>query len=168
VSWNPSLNRNETFPTRSWTDEAIVDFFRTRFDHSDQASQTWREMRGIASRLLGKEPKPGVDYAVTDAVRCKSVGGEGASKALAECTSLYLRRTIEASGARVIVALGKDARSTMAAYFGVPAELGGVSLPKLVGGYERILVQLGAPGSAETRSLAQDELLRVRTFLGAS
>jgi hypothetical protein len=124
-------------------------------------------MRGIASHLLGREPKPGVDYAVTDAVRCKSRKGEGATHALAECTSLYLRRTLEASGARVVVALGRDARRTMASYFDVAAELGTASLPKAMGGFERILVQLGAPGAAESRRLGEEERLRVQSFLAS-
>jgi hypothetical protein len=167
VSWNPSLNPNETFPRPEWADEAIIGFFRTRFDHSDQHSQTWREMRGIASHLLGRDPKPGVDYAVTDAVRCKSRKGEGATQALGECSSRYLRRTLETSGARVFVALGKDARKTMASYFGVAAELGSASSPIMLGGCERILVQLGAPGAAESRRLGEEERLRVQSFLAS-
>lgn len=91
VSWNPSWNPNETFPTSAWADERIISFFRTRFEHTDQASQTWREMQGIATHLLGRTSRPGVDYAVTDAVRCKSQKGIGANAALSECSALYLR-----------------------------------------------------------------------------
>lgn len=161
VSWNPSWNPNETFPTRAWTDKAIIGFFRTRFDHSDQHSQTWREMRGIAEHLLGRPAKAGVDYAGTDIVQCK---GKGAKEALAECSGRYLRRTLEASGARVVVALGKDARQKLASYFGVPAALGAHE-PISVGGRDRMLVLLGAPGSAETRRLPTEECLRVQAHL---
>jgi len=143
VSWNPSWNPNERFPTREWTDGAIVDFFRTRFSHSDQRSQTWREIGGIAEHLLGRPARPGVDYCVTDAVRCKSLDGAGARKALRECSGRYLRRTLRVSGARVIVALGKDARETIATYCGVRAQIGADG-PMMIAGRDRMLVQLGA------------------------
>src|SRR4051812_3998926 len=48
VSWNPSWNPAERFPTPSWTDEAVIEFFISRFEHTDQDSHTWREIRGIA------------------------------------------------------------------------------------------------------------------------
>ena len=110
-------------------------------------------------------PRPGVDYAVTDIVRCKSRKGEGANEALAECSGRYLRRTIEASGARVLVGLGKPAGQALATYFGVPAVLG-AHPPTNVGGCERILVLLGAPGSAQPRRLAtEQERIRVQKVL---
>lgn len=164
VSWNPSWNPSERFPTREWTDEAIVEFFRTRFDHSDQRSQTWLELPGIAEQFLGRPARPGIDYCVTDAVRCKSRRGAGAGEALRECTGRYLRRTIEASGARVVIALGKDARKTLATQFGVTVQLGAYG-PMVVGGRERMLVLLGAPGSSQPRRLAAEERLRVQAFL---
>jgi hypothetical protein len=166
VSWNPSWNPRERFPTRSWADDAIVDFFQTRFTHTDQASQTWREMRGIAEHLLGRRPTPGVDYCVTDAVRCKSQRGRGAREALAECAGRYLRRTLDVSGARVIVALGRDARMTLAEHLGTPADIG-VHCP--VGGpRDRLLVMLGAPGSSQPRRLEPAECRRVRAALSGA
>jgi hypothetical protein len=164
VSWNPSWNPSERFATRVWTDEAILEFFRTRFDHSDQNSQTWREMPRIAEHLLGRPARAGVDYAVTDVVRCKSWNGKGATAALAECTGRYLRRTLDASGARVVVGLGRDARRTLASHFGVDEALGAYG-PITSGGRERMIVLLGAPGSAQARRLTPEECLRVRAHL---
>ncbi len=166
VSWNPSWNPDERFPTEEWTDTEIARFFRQRFQHTGQRSQTWREIRGIAEHLLGREPRPGVDYAITDVVRCKSRKGEGASEALTECSSRYLRRTLDASGARVIVALGRDARRVMADHFGVPAAVG-ACVPVSRERRERVLVLLGAPGSAQPRRLPSAELMRARAALSA-
>jgi hypothetical protein len=165
VSWNPSWNPNEHFPTQGWTDDAVIDFFRTRFDHSNQRSQTWRELVGIAEHLLGRAPRPGIDYCVTDVVRCKSARGVGATEALRECTGRYLRRTLEVSGATVVVALGKDAGATVSAFAGVPARLGAHG-PLTVGGRERMIVLLGAPGSAQPRRLPPDEAETVQALLG--
>lgn len=164
VCWNPSWNRHERFPTHLWSDEAIIEFFRTRFDQSDQASRTWVEMRAIAKRLLGRPARPGVDYVVTDAVRCKSHGGKGASRALSECSGRYLQRTLAMSGARVVIALGKDARKTLATYFGVKEQIG-VYGPMSIVDHERMLVQLGAPGSPDRRTLSEEESQEVQAVL---
>ncbi len=164
VCCNPSWNRNETFPTHAWDDEAIVRFFRTRFDHSGEASHTWREMRGIAERLLGCPPRPGVDYAVTDAVRCKSHNRVGVPQSLSECSGRYLRRTLAVSGARVVIALGKDARKSLASYFGISEQIGVHGLVR-VSDHNQMLVQLGAPGSSERRTLTSEETQLVRAVL---
>jgi len=164
VCWNPSWNRQERFPTHLWSDEAIIEFFRTRFDHSDQASRTWTEMQAIATRLLGCPARPGVDYAVTDAVRCKSRGGRGASQALAECSGRYLQRTLAVSGARVVISLGGDARRTLATYFGVSDQIGVYGSAR-VGDPERMLVQLGAPGSSDRRTLSAEESQKAQAAL---
>jgi len=164
VSWNPSWNPAERFPTSGWVDPDIVEFFQQRFEHTDQSSQTWRETRGIAEHLLGYPPQPGHDYAVTDIVRCKSPNGIGASEAVSECAARYLRRTLDVAGARVVVALGRDARAALASHFGSPTHLGACG-PYGRAGSERTLVLLGAPGSAQPRRLANDDLERVRDAL---
>jgi hypothetical protein len=152
VTWNPSFNpREHPFPTADSNDADIVEFFSKRFEHSAESSQTWRELRGIASRLLGRRARPGIDYASTDVVHCKSARGIGASRALGECTRRYLEPTLAVAGARVVVGLGTDAWITLAARWGVPAVLG--AHRSQVPGEQRLLVLLGAPGSATTRTL---------------
>ena len=164
VSWNPSFNPNERFPTPGWADADIVEFFRKRFEHTNQNSQTWKEIRTIATRLLRRTPQPGLDYAVTDIVRCKSTKGLGAREALNDCSGRYLRRTLGLSPARVVVALGRDARRSLAAHFGVPTQLG--AYPIAENGRQRVVALLGAPGSSEPRHLDADALGLAHRALG--
>lgn len=165
VCWNPSWNPHERFPTTEWADTQIIEFFRTRFAHSDERSRTWQEIGAIASRLLARTAAPGIDFAVTDAVRCKSRAGAGAPEAVAECVPRYLGRTLGISAARVIVALGRDARAAVATHFGVPPEIG-VHQP--AGGTSAPLIALlGAPGSSQRRKLTAAELCVVAAALAA-
>lgn len=164
VSWNPSWNPDERFPTDAWADGEIVEFFRRRFEHTEQDSHTWREIRGIASHLLGRDVVAGVDYTVTDVVHCKSWQGKGAREALEECAGRYLKRVLSLAGARVVVGLGRDARQALASRFGVPAAIGLHEVAD--GGETRLaLVLLGAPGSSQPRRLRASELERARLFL---
>lgn len=164
VTWNPSWNECERFPTVDWSDEEIVGFFRTRFEHTNQNAQTWREITTIADRLLDREPIRGRDYAITDVVHCKSRNGRGAAQALPECRARYLTRLLALAGARLIVALGRDARRAIAGHYGVPEQLG-VHGPVSGEGRERTVVLLGAPGSSDRRTLTDDELERARRAL---
>jgi hypothetical protein len=52
----------------------------------------WRWTQAIARELLGREPAPGEDYALTEVVHCGSQGEAGVAAALGTCTSRYLRR----------------------------------------------------------------------------
>jgi hypothetical protein len=81
VGPNPSFNPNEPFPTRSTSDEEIEPFFTTGFDHSREASHYWTMLRSIAKDLLGRPPRPGYDYALTEVVLCKSTDERGVQKA---------------------------------------------------------------------------------------
>lgn len=164
ISWNPSWNPAEQFPTHVSRDRDVISFFRDRFDHTNQASQTWREMKGIATHLLGRKALAGVDYSMTDVVRCKSRKGIGAASALGRCVSLYLARTIMLSEARVIVSLGRDARNAVATFFGVAPELGFGGVVS-VEQRDRALVFLGAPGSSQPRRLHDSDLAEVRIAL---
>ena len=53
----------------------------------------------------------------------------------------------------------------LAAHFGVEEQLGALG-PTMIGDRERLLVLLGAPGSAERRRLRAGELLRVQAVRG--
>jgi len=50
---------------------------------------------------------PGIDFAVTDAVRCASPAQEGVDRAMGRCASLYLGRILTLSAATVIGFCGK-------------------------------------------------------------
>ena len=56
-----------------WSDANIERFFVTRFEkHFDLSVQYWRIVRAIANDLLGQSSRPGIDFALTEIVRCKS------------------------------------------------------------------------------------------------
>lgn len=183
VSSNPSINRNEQFPVPGWDDDAIVDFFENRFEggrkrwvvdgarslrvdgtHS-RPVRSWTGVRNRASDLLGRPAMPGRDYAVVDIVRCKSPDEVGVAAARLTCATRYLRRTIEASAATVIVTLGEKARPTVASLFGGPPRMG-VHGPVEIGGRTRYLASLGHPTSGEPKRwencVGEEWLVRLR------
>lgn len=164
VSWNPSWNPDEPFPTSRSSDNEVMTFFRHRFEHTNQDSHTWREMDGMAKHLLGRDVKRGVDWVVADIVHCKSRKGRGAFAALEECAGRYLPRVLALAGATAVVGLGRDARSALASHYGVPPEIGVHSVADEQRP-SRVLVLLGAPGAAQRRRLLPDELSTVESAL---
>jgi uracil-DNA glycosylase len=71
----------------------------------------WRETRKRAVEVFGDGVRPGIDYALTEAVRCKSPGEtEAVGSARGVCSRNYLRATILLSGARVVLGMGSHAR----------------------------------------------------------
>jgi hypothetical protein len=132
LSSNPSFdeNRSEEYP--QWSDEWMADFFRHRFgggrkqwidedgvrslqwDGSRGKSVPfWREVRSRARELFERDVRPGVDYALTEVVHCKSKGQEGVKEALRECAGRYLQPVVALSGAKVIAVLGKQAEKAV-------------------------------------------------------
>ena len=132
LSSNPSIGRptetnpiGEAYPRFSWPDEQTVSFFQERFDgywirdgnksrqddgsYPSHGTAFWSAVRNRAHELLGGEPRPGFDYALSEVVHCKSISEQGVWSALETCTGLYLRRVLEAAGAPVIVVMGETA-----------------------------------------------------------
>jgi len=78
----------------------------------------WRWTCGIARELLGREPAPGNDYALTEVVHCGSQRETGVAAALGTCASRYLRRVLAVSPAGVVVVVGATARGVFEGSFG--------------------------------------------------
>lgn len=74
--------------------------------HKHEWVQYWAAVRKQASRLLGRQAVPGVDYAMTEVVHCKSAGEKGVADAVRACSDRCLDRILGLSHARVVVALG--------------------------------------------------------------
>ncbi len=124
VGSNPSISYSEAYPLDSpdWPLEKAARFFTHRFhdgwvrdgrygrfrngDYSTRRTSYWSSVRQRAMELLQRNVTPGEDYCMTEIVHCKSKGEIGAREAAAECTTLYLRRILEASGAKVVIAMG--------------------------------------------------------------
>jgi hypothetical protein len=119
--------------------------------------------------LLGRPASPGVDFSLTEVVRCKSNGGVGVRRAAATCTSMYLQRTLSLSPASVIVALGAYPRRTLSSLAGISCDLGLTPVRDLAG-RDRLVVAVGHPTGPEPRRgvLTPTELDRVRQAVGAN
>jgi Uracil DNA glycosylase superfamily len=156
LSSNPSLDEEEKFPRWSWREEQTADFFINRFeqwieegvrrlmpDGSLKAVPFWVEVRQRAIELRGQGVRPGIDYALTEVVHCKSKREEGVKEALRECAGRFLRRVLELSGAKVIVVLGSKAEDAMRREFSIPD--GSVVGPQPIGNHQRYIVFLYHP-----------------------
>lgn len=188
VSSNPAIDARELYPTPQWSDAERIDFFRHRFaggsrawtrsfrtllrdggyDTAPRAGRYWAEIHQRAIELLGPDPRPGIDYALTEVVHCKSGGNRGVAEARTECASRYLEPVLHAAAAKVIVIVGKQAWEVFADRYGEPPRSGVIRSAK-VAGRERMLVSIGAPNSSEQRKLtyclSSDDLAFARRLL---
>jgi hypothetical protein len=189
ISSNPAIDSRERYPTPNWSDEERIDFFRHRFsggtrpwtdgfrtllndDHYDtapRAGKYWAEIHQRAIELLGPDARPGIDYALTEVVHCKSSGNHGVKEARAECAARYLEPVLEAArSATVIILVGKQAWAVFSDRFGSPPCFG-VAKSVAVAGRERMTVSIGAPNSSQPRKLTYcvsgDELAYARRLL---
>ena len=140
ISLNPGYGADAVFPTPAWDDTKTVDFFQRRFDpeagwtsrlggsgiylrrydssgnegFTGRHVQHWSVINGYARELLGREPVFGRDIAMTMAVHCKSGESSVAKSAMRLCPQKWLPRVIKHSPARLVVALGNDARDACA------------------------------------------------------
>jgi len=186
ISSNPSIGEDEIFPTGNWESEKIYDYFHHRFgggkeewivngtkslrkDRSyGRATMFWAGVKSRAKELLERDPVPGVDYALTELVHCKSKQELGVSEALDHCVSLYLTKVLAASNAKVLVGLGNLAKDVLYSEFGLVGD------KKLYGplpilGTQRMVVLLPHPNARKARSfekiLSENELNLLRSFV---
>jgi hypothetical protein len=187
VSSNPSIDLAELYPTSEWTDADRVAFFRDRFAPGDppwiddrmrarqrdpanqpaRGTTYWFATQARAAELLGRPPVPGVDYALTEVVHCKSTDEIGVSKAASTCSATWLRPILRLAGARVVVLMGAVAREAFAAEFRWPR--GAFEPPHELEGRPRIVLQLPHPNAHTKRvdcaPLTAPELDTARAYL---
>lgn len=189
IGQNPSANHEEIYPDNEWLDEpeALISFFQRRFGSEQEEApivdgtrvrladgtygrsvQFLGAVRRIAKDILGREPEPGVDYAITEAVRCKAAKASDIQSALDNCAQKHLQTTLQLSAARVIVLLGAPARQgfEVSTRYRVP----GLGLPTKLG--EWLVVALPHPssrGDAAIKNLQVKDVeqLRRHVFAGA-
>lgn len=138
IGQNPSASFREHYPSldQAASISAMQEYFDTRFDGlairegtrvrlkdqgngSDYASPNrfLSHLVQIAARLYGRPAKPGIDYALTEGVRCKSKDAIGVELAVGTCARRYMRETLALSPAHVIVCLGAIARQSLLTAF---------------------------------------------------
>lgn len=186
LSSNPSIGCDEEYPTWDWSSEDIHDYFNNRFGGGRKnwvldgkkslridgkyghATRFWAAVRQRAIELLQRDVIPGVDYALTEIVHCKSHREIGVEQAQKQCIQTYLRRILELAKARVIVVLGAHARHVIKGEFEIPPSKF-LSEPIEIGGHQRLFTFLPHPNARDVRSftkcLQNDELERLRAFL---
>jgi uracil-DNA glycosylase len=137
ISSNPSISKRdkgspfEQYPVASWDDKRISDFFTNRFkddkgyakngiyyrqndgNFNSISVRYWASVKKIAEGLLLRKAIPGVDYALTEVVHCKSKGEKWVAEAAEQCTRLYLGKIVNKTNAQVIVVLGNKARDAI-------------------------------------------------------
>jgi hypothetical protein len=186
ISSNPSISEEEIFPTMTWEDEDIVDYFQNRFGGGQQTwivdgtkslrkdgsygqwTRFWAGVKGRAAELLERDPLPGIDYTLTELVHCKSRQEEGVIEALDHCVSLYLDRVLEISGARILVGLGALAREVLARKYKFPS-CKMVFGPLEVAGRKRLITFLTHPNAWKDKTFRKvhsaPELVQLKDFL---
>jgi uracil-DNA glycosylase len=190
LSSNPAISEKEKYPTWAWADERIADFFEHRFGggheqwtegglyylHPDGTRSKnwvrfWAAVRQRAAELLQRDKdqvRPGIDYALSEIVHCKSKQEQGVEKARDKCANRYLRRIVAESGAKIIVCLGKSADRTVRQLFDVPEEHAKVHQVK-DSQRVRYFAFLPHPNARITRSftkcLSTEELRGLQEFL---
>lgn len=186
LSSNPSIGSIEDYPRWLWSDDAIDDYFNNRFGDGYKAwiidgtktlqndgthsrsVRFWVEVRQRAIELLQRNVVPGVDYALTEIVHCKSRKEIGVTQAQRECVHSYLRRVLEIATARVIVVLGTSAKKAMQGEFNIPERVT-VFGPITISGREKLITFLPHPNARLVRSFAKclafHEIEKLRAFL---
>ena len=132
------------------------------------ATAYWSEIINRSNELFGRETEPGVDYALTEIVHCKSGNMIGVEAALEECGRRYLLRVLKVSGARVIAAVGQRAGQILRLALQIDEHINLVG-PKLIADRERYVIFLAAPGSSKPRRIqrifSKPEIELIRSVL---
>lgn len=176
LSSNPSIAENDPFRAAASTDAEIIDYYQRSFDRdggqiSPNAYNSvafWRGVRARATEILGRDAVPGVDFAITELVHCKSTGEQGVAEAHLTCAGRWLDRVLGVSGASVVVLLGRQARDHCVARWRLDKGRRvhfGVGTP----GRERAVVVLPHPNARGKRKVGDcvspDQLQQLRALV---
>lgn len=187
VSSNPSYGEDDAYPRWSAPTTDLVDYFESRFDGgpgqiADGAYlvapdgtrkyiQFWGSCLRVVQEVL-PDARPGVDYALTEVVRCKSKMEIGVLKARSQCADLYLHQTLtQAANANLVVIFGKHAVTEMNQRYGLALSTDARHGIADIAGRLRWVVWLDHPASARKvrlhRVLTETELTELRSWVAA-
>lgn len=112
VGSNPSIAEDGGFPNVV-VERArdTVSYFSGRFDEQGgwvsprefNQVRYWTMVRSHANALLGRDAVPGVDFAMTEAMHCKSKAETGVKSALRACAARWLDEVMRESAAKVVL-----------------------------------------------------------------
>jgi hypothetical protein len=186
LSSNPSIGSDEDYPTWDWSYSELHDYFNYRFGGGrkqwiidgtksllkdgtySRSTRFWAAVRQRAIELLQRNVSPGIDYALTEIVHCKSRAEIGVEESQEQCVEAYLLRVLELASAKVIVVLGTPARQVIQSQFNISIE-NSISDSIEIGNRERFFAFLPHPNARKPRSFAKclqgDELEKLRACL---
>jgi hypothetical protein len=128
VSSNPSIGEDDhavggTNPANIWESHHlafgggprtyIIDGTKTTRDDGTiiKSVKYWAAIRARAQEFFPMRPvRPGIDYAITEVVHCKSVSEFGVDDAFETCTRLYMEKVLVVASAGLIVVAGATAK----------------------------------------------------------
>lgn len=130
LSSNPGYNPDEDTITKeslNYDNQAALNHFENRLtsEFRDKNGQKlafpdfFRDIRGIATQILGHEANPQKHYCSTEIVHCKSNNEEGVACAATHCTERWLKLLLNTSGAKVVILIGGTAQWYCNKYFGI-------------------------------------------------
>src|SRR5277367_4759468 len=122
-----------------------------------QSVRYWSSIQNRAEELLGRKVLPGIDYALSEIVHCKSEREEGVKEALITCANRYMMRLLSCSAAVVLVLVGDKVLNhwNSLELEGLPQvpEKGGTALQEIAG-RQRVVTYLAAPGGPKPKLFA--------------
>ncbi|MEG4861524.1 hypothetical protein QUB75_29530 [Microcoleus sp. K1-B6] len=186
LSSNPSIGSDEDYPTWDWSCSEVHDYFNYRFGGGrkhwivdgtksllkdgkySRSTRFWAAVRQRAIELLQRNVSPGIDYALTEIVHCKSRAETGVEESQEQCVEAYLLRVLELARAKVIVVLGARAKQVIQSQFKI-STANSISEFVEIGNRERFFAFLPHPNARTHRSFAKclqgDEVEKLRAFL---
>ena len=124
-SSNPSISTHDEYPLWSSSNENILDYFNNRFGGGKKIwikdgikalkkkgayhkfTMYWAFVRKYSKEILNREAVPGVDYALSEVVHCKSKSEAGVAQASNECAKKYLQDFLNVTNPKVLFVVGK-------------------------------------------------------------
>lgn len=190
ISSNPAISAVERYPNLDWADDDITRFFTGRFGDAPDAPIAGGTRvlntdgsRGRANPFLSWVraraaelgcPEPGVGYALTEVVHCKSSSEAdgGVGRAWQHCLQRHGRGVLAFSGARVWVIVGAHAARAAREVFALDAHAK-VQGPLHLFGKDRMVVLTAHPNSRGGKktfsgTLSAEELQILREFVTAA
>lgn len=116
ISSNPSIDKNEHYPTCSWSNTAIIDFFENRFENTsrDKWSRYWKAINKWIGWIFRENKNENLlsKYAcLAEIVHCKSPTDTTLSHHCQKtCFNNHLRDILKLFGGKYIVVVGRIAR----------------------------------------------------------
>ena len=115
---SPTISRSRVkkhWVTTETSDDEIIERYESGLDNAVATQRYWSSIRNRAQELFDEPVVPGTHYALTEVVRCASVNEQKGDVLTAArfCHKKWLMPTLKASGARVVIGVGKHAMRTL-------------------------------------------------------